>query len=969
MHFRLFCAFPVALSLSILSGCGGGNNASSDGAVPPIDRTQVIFSPATGEFPIPNDILFSAEPLSDGTMNANGCDEDDPAEDFEACLAEAAANPVLAGIDVLDGNSVLAPIEITFDDSLDATQSLDANAFAQLGGAVVPNPNQNVFLLPLTYPGGDSLLQAEGEIPTFFDAVAFQQAIAAGDVAALGALAANRVRATVLSLDGGQDNVIRIQPLEPLLPQTKYLVILTNLSDAAGNPVFQSDAYTFLKDPDSNLESFGDSAASLNALRSAIQGWETLATGYFNFMQSVFDAAQIESVAPTLDDVTLTFTFTTTDPTKVMTAVAAPETFFEASNRISIRQTAISNLVSGVFSLQGTTIPNLDEPDATINTTLIGLLTLPTISSAPNPLFNDDIANAIASGAEYAAIAEDASAAYLMQLAAAEAAISVNDNDGVSLQAEATGTVAAIAAGVSAPVEALFPVAAPRPSSFFRVDPAASIFAGLSAPANIFQGQITLPQFQTSPSVDVSAILSARWEANGTIGAVIDGSQGNPAGTTPPSDIVTYRYPFPTVQGSETIPVIVTMPDETTLGAFGITKPANGWPVIIFNHGIGSDRSSSLPLANALAFACIDASNPEAPVPSGAPCFATVAIDQPLHGVAAQGSTVPGLISSTDPNNSITPNLPNTPSAELTERHFDFTADASVNPVPMDYDAGFGASGSLFVNLGNFATGTDNLRQMVIDLLNVNASIDTMDVNADSTADDLDPNNVFFIGMSLGGINGIPFVATNNNLAVQASSFSTLPRIKAATGLNTGGGVPRLLTNSNTFAAQILQGLFAASESLAQGQSALELYLSVYQGVIDTIDPINYAASLSDANSDTGIYLTEIIGDGTPNNLPDQVIPNAADNFWGPQFGPLQTTVPETGFVIDGFPAPFAGTEPLINEFAAVPTGEAVDDGDAPVTVTRFEEGTHGTPISADNITVFSTIVSQIVGLFAPEVE
>ena len=969
MHFRPIFALPVTLSLVILSGCGGDNNASSDGEVPPIDRTRVVFSPATAEFPLPNDILFSAEWRGDGTMNASGCDPSDEPEDFEACLTAADANPVVAGIDILDGNSVLAPIEITFDGSLDATQTLDANAFTLTGSAVIPNPNQNVFLLPLSFPGNDSLLQVDGEVPTFFDALTYQQAVATNDAATLGALAANRVRASILSLDGGQDNVIRIQPLEPLIPQTKYLVVLTHLNDAAGNPVFQSDAYRFLKDPESNLDSFGDSAASLNSLRSAIQNWEELATGYFGFIQTVFDSVQVAEPAPTLEDVVLTFTFTTGAPTQVMKAVAAPETFFERSNRISLRQDSISKLISGIYSLQGTTIPTLSETDAAINSTLIGLLTLPTISEAPNALFNETIANAIAGGAEYGALAEDASAAYLMQRAAAEAAINVNDNDGISLQTEATGTVAAIAGGASAPVEALFPVPTSRTTNFFRVDPASSLFSGLTAPANVFQGEITLPQLQASPADDAANILTARWEANETIGAVIDASRGNPAGTTPPSNVTTYRFPFPSIQSAATVPVTVTMPDETTLGAFGITKPENGWPVVLFVHGIRTERSTSLPMANALAFACIDTSNPEAPAPSGAPCFATVAIDQPLHGIAAEGSTVPGLTSVTDPNNPITANLPNTPSSALTERHFDFTADATISPVPMNYDAGFGSSGSLFVNLGDFGTGTDNLRQMVVDMLNVNASLDSMDVNADGTADDLDPNNVFFIGMSLGGVNGIPFVAVNNDPDIQASAFSTLPRIKAAAALNTGGGIPRLLTNSNAFAPQVLQGLLAASESLAQGQSALELYLSVYQGVIDSIDPINYAVNLSDANSDTGIYLTEIVGDGTPNNLPDQTIPNAADNLWGPQFGPLQLTVSETGFVINGFPAPFAGTEPLVNEFSAVPSGEAADDGDASVTVTRFESGTHGTPISADDITVFSTIVAEIVALFAAEIE
>src|SRR5690606_36124681 len=107
------------------------------------------------------------------------------------------------------------------------------------------------------------------------------------------------------------------------------------------------------------------------------------------------------------------------------------------------------------------------------------------------------------------------------------------------------------------------------------------------------------------------------------------GARGNPAGTTPPSAMITYRYPFPGKKSDQTFPIQVTMPEPTTLSNFGITRPAEGWPVVIFVHGITTDRSAALALADALAFACVD---PEGPAPSGLPCYATVSIDQPLHG-------------------------------------------------------------------------------------------------------------------------------------------------------------------------------------------------------------------------------------------------------------------------------------------------------------------------------------------------
>ncbi len=927
-----------------LSACGGDDQTSSNDA--PINRTHVIFSPSTSELPVPSDLQFSSEPAGDGTMNAGT----DP------------TNPVITGIDFLDGNSVLAPFDIAFDGSLNTAQTLSAANFVGSGASVIPNPNQNIFLLPLEYPSGDGLSQASisgssVEVPTFAEAIAFQTAAAIaaateGTVTTgLDALADPVARGEIISLDGGSNNVLRITPLKPLQAKTKYLVVVTDIEDSNGEPTFASEAYDFIKAPDTDLNEFGpDSAARLLPLRGAIQSWETLAAGYFGFQQSVFDAADSSATAPSADDIIFAMTFTTGGTTDVLTYNAAPEAFFVESLSAGHKKDAIVKLVSGLYRLDGsTTSESLSDiaTAATINT----LLTSPTIADAPNPLYNATIAGAIAAGADFATIAADASAAFIMQKAAAEAAISVQDTGG-AIAATAAGTVQAIAGALSAPVEAIFPVPAARTSNFYRADAASDISELFPGPATIYQGEITLPYYQQGPDgADLSPLKTGSWIANATIGAAIDAGQGNDAGTTPPSDMITYRYPFPTKQSDVTVPVLVTTPLEA-LSA----KPANGWPVIIFAHGITSERTSSLLLGNALASSCITA--------PGTRCFATIAIDQPLHGVAPAGSAFPGFYSVTDPD---APAIPvgsvvgdNVPSSSLAERHFDADADDATNPIPMNYDTDSGSSGSLFVNLTNFANARDNLRQMSLDLLNVAASLGTMDLDDDGLPD-FDTDNVYFIGHSLGAIDGLPFVAVNNSDAVQNSTFSSQPFIKAAVGLNTGGGVIRLLTNSPSFAPSILGGLAAASDSLTQGNSGLEAYLSVFQGVMDSADIMNFASSLSDANSSTGVLLTEIVGDST--NPTDQTIPNGADDIWGT--GPLQLTIPETGFVIDGFPAPLAGTEPMLAQFAAQSSADiTADEVDAAVIVSRFTDGTHGTPASGDDPVVFAEFVAQIFTFF-----
>lgn len=975
---------PLVLSvLLLLTACSGDSDkriVRAD-APPRGEETRVIFNPSAGELPIPNDLLFARETAGDGTMNAG----DDP------------ANPVITGIDALDGNSVLSPVDIAFSGSLDDSQTLDAASFVVIGNSIVPNPDQNVFLLPLTYPGGDALSQAQVdlngdgtaesvEIPTFVEAMAYQRAVAGADQATLMELAAPTARAEIISLDGGIDNVLRIAPLKPLLPETKYLVVITNdLQDAAGYAVYPSHAYNFIKNPESPFDADDDTNRSLSRVRAAISGWERLATGYFGFMQSVFDAAGVAATAPSPDDIVFSLTFTTGGTDAILKSIAAPEVFFEKSLRTGYRQDAIAKLVDGTYNLSGDNSTQTSVTDSFINGTINFLLTSPSLpDTSPNPLYSEALANAIAAGADYATLAADASAAFRMQTAAAEAAIQVHNsgdpNQGdkepyVDIATEAAGTVAAIAQGAQMPVADLFPVPAPRATSFYRVDNAKAINSALAAPAKVYQGEITLPFYQAVPeAMDGSSLKTSSWIADPTIGAVIDAGRENPAGTTPPSDKITYRYPFPQKQGNLTVPLLATLPDAQTLASLGVNKPAEGWPVIIYVHGITTERSISLPMADAMAFACI---NPETFAQTEADCFATIAIDQPLHGITPSGSMVSGLVSVTDPDNTLTPNVPSeespvTPSANLTERHFDFTADAATNPIPMDYASDLGESGSLFINLSHFTNARSNLQQMVLDLLNLNASIADMDIDGDGTADDIDPARVYFVGHSLGAINGIAFIAVNNDTAVQNSPFSSQPAIKAASLMNTGGGVPRLLTNSPSLAPRVLPGLANASEELTQGRSGLETYLNVFQGVLDSVDAMNFAASLSDANSSTGILVTEVVGDGTDTNPPDQTIPNAADTRWGDDNGPLRMVL-NTGFEIAPFPAPLAGTEPLAAQFSAVPTAEGTaDDEDPAVLITRFTEGSHGTPVVAGNTdidpltsgAVFAELVRQTVTFF-----
>ncbi len=967
-------AIPLTAIFTTLVACSGDDNREEDlNTVYPVDRTYVVFNPAFSELPVPNDLLFASEAAADGTMYAG----DEP------------GNPVISGIDALEGNSLIASYDIEFTGSLDPDQSLDANSFIAVEGQVIPNPAQNIFLLPLTYPSGDALSQAsldldgDGsaesvEVPTFAEALAYQQAVASGDVATLQALAAPKVRVEVIGLDGQENNILRLTPLTPLQAKTKYLVVVTGVVDAKGNAVYPNTAYETLKDPESNIAGVNP---ALVPLRPAIQGWERLAEGYFGFRTAVFEQAGLDLSLLGDPDIQMTLSFTTTASSDVLQAAAAPQTFFEESARVRYKQDAITKVVSGVYRLNGDTSGLSTPTDIAINQTLAFLLTSPSLpDSSPNPLYSANIAGAIQAGADYGTIASaDASAAFVMQTAAAQAAIQVHDSGSaeqgdqepyVDIASEALGTVLALSGGNP---QSVFPVPAPREARFFRVDPASQINPALVAPAQVYQGQITLPQYQAAADSTGASLMLDTWEASATVGAAIDIGSGQDLGTTPPSDKVTYRFPFPEKKHDATVPLLAVMPDEATLGAFGISRPENGWPVVVFVHGIGTDRSAVLPMANALAFACVNA---DLSGPSGAPCFATVAIDQPLHGAVPAGSTVAGLFNASAPEAAIEANLPQgapeAPSAMLTERHYNFTADASSAPVPMDYDSLFGSSGSLFINLSGFVNTRDRLSQMVLDLLNLNASLAYLDVDGDGALGDLDTTQVYMIGHSMGAIDGIPFMAINNAVATQESPFSAQPFVQASAFMNTGGGVARLLTNSQVFSPRILQGLAAASAELAPGTSGLESYLSVFQGIVDRVDPLHFAPLLASQEDRGGVLLTEIIGDGTADHPADHTIPNAADTLWGDGLGPYNATL-DNGFEIVNFPAPLAGTEPLLAQFSAVKTADAEASAQAAVLVTRFTEGSHATPITAGNTqvdpyssaAVFSEMVSEFVRFFA----
>jgi pimeloyl-ACP methyl ester carboxylesterase len=258
----------------------------------------------------------------------------------------------------------------------------------------------------------------------------------------------------------------------------------------------------------------------------------------------------------------------------------------------------------------------------------------------------------------------------------------------------------------------------------------------------------------------------------------------------------------------QTVPVLMTVPNANS----GKTKPAAGWPVVIFGHGFGGSRAYMLAVADSAAAAG----------------YAVIAIDAPLHGISADDPAF-GML-----------HVSNTPFAGIAnERTFD---------VDYDQDGTADPSGSYLLNFESMLTFRDNLRQDIADLSVLAVTIPTIDMDGD-TLPDLDGSTIHYAATSAGAMAGPAFVAIE---PMVNSAFLSVPM----------GGVARGLEASQYFGPAIRAGL--AELGVLPGTSDYEMFFFAMQTIIDGADPINWGAEASRHNN---IVLHEV--------LQDFVVPNS----------------------------------------------------------------------------------------------
>lgn len=329
----------------------------------------------------------------------------------------------------------------------------------------------------------------------------------------------------------------------------------------------------------------------------------------------------------------------------------------------------------------------------------------------------------------------------------------------------------------------------------------------LQGHAKVVVGTLQVPYYGALPSAsNPAAPLATPWQAA-------------PSPLDASSRFLTRFNPKPVATATTSIPLLVTVPNVQSSGA-GV-KPARGWPVVIFQHGLTRNRLDSLALADSFADADSDFAAP------GVQGYVVASIDLPLHGVAGADASPSNPFY--DAQNERTFNL-------------DLIDNEKRTPGP---DGKIDESGTHFINLSSLLTGRDNMRQSVSDLLTLARSLPTLDLTGDGTAD-IDPTRIHFIGHSLGGIVGGVFLGVAPKHDVRTGELAMA-----------GGGVVRTLFDSPAFGPTI-KGILAA-QGIQEGTPQFAEYARDAQAILDSADPLNFIAS---ARARRPLLLLQVVGGG-----------------------------------------------------------------------------------------------------------
>jgi hypothetical protein len=337
--------------------------------------------------------------------------------------------------------------------------------------------------------------------------------------------------------------------------------------------------------------------------------------------------------------------------------------------------------------------------------------------------------------------------------------------------------------------------------------------------ADVYAGTLLVPYYLTPPSAqDPTAPLTRPWTAADA--SAVPGIDAS-------SRFITRFNLVPEKKADLSIPMLLFKPNGNSPS--GGVKPANGWPVVLFMHGLGGDRTNAAPIADTYA----------------AQGFVVVAIDQVLHGITSKTNPLYA-----GPDNPLAALLYG---AGVRERTFDVdyvnnTTGASGPDGVIDQ------SGRHVITIALSAplVGRDTFRQSGSDMITLVKSLANLDLDGDA-AGDVDLSRLHYAGISLGGIVGPACVCSE-----MKSYYLNVP----------GAPLPVILRTSPSFSALVNGALAAVNPLLQPNTSVYSQFFREAQAAIDGGDPSNYVRRLA---QDRPVLFSKVIG--------DTVVPNPTNDF------------------------------------------------------------------------------------------
>lgn len=317
--------------------------------------------------------------------------------------------------------------------------------------------------------------------------------------------------------------------------------------------------------------------------------------------------------------------------------------------------------------------------------------------------------------------------------------------------------------------------------------------------ADVYIGTLDIPYYLEAPSADnPTAPITGYWMGAG-------GSSLTKFNTEPVANTTL------------TIPVMMTMPKTAA--------PAEGYPIVMYQHGITRNRTDVLVYADAMANAG----------------FAVIAIDLPMHG--ASKTVMVGDMEVPNPfhaDNTL---------FEETELSFDLDLVNNETSAPGP-DGNIDDSGTHFINLQSLLTSRDNFRQGVANLLTLRKSLGNIMNASDGSTVGIDTSRIGFVAHSLGGMVGTTY------LGVESQSLPS-------SIVTAGAPISKVLQDSASFGPRIVAGLEA------QGVTGDDVpaFFQAAQFIVDSADPVNFAQK---AVANNAIHMIKVVDDGTvPNSSTD----------------------------------------------------------------------------------------------------